>query len=178
MRYSEHHKAETHRRIVKIAAASIRESGLDGIGVSDLMKKAGLTHGGFYAHFKSRDELVAEALAAACDQTYSALRNAADRAPPVQRRSAVVKKYVSQVHRDHRAEGCPIAALGSEVARLEPSQREKFDQHIEAVVELIQQKGNRADALRYFSEMVGALLLSRTVSSKSLSNEILRATSN
>ncbi|TAJ51362.1 MAG: TetR/AcrR family transcriptional regulator [Nevskiaceae bacterium] len=176
MRYPDSHKAETHRRIVEQAAAAFRKHGLEGIGVADLMKQAGLTHGGFYAHFKSRDALVAEALGAACAQTLEALSRAVETLPPERRRAAAVRQYMSEAHRDNPGAGCALAALGTEAARLKPAQRERLDEHLEAVVSLLQRGEDRPEALRRFSEMVGAMVLARAVRSKALSDEILAAT--
>src|SRR5439155_12990901 len=93
MRYSATHKEETHKRIVKTAAKSFRKHGINGIGVVPLMKETGLTHGGFYAHFKSKDALIAAAIDAAFDQTISRLKRAADAAPGESRRRAIIDEY-------------------------------------------------------------------------------------
>src|SRR6202048_1240344 len=100
MRYSREHKLETHARIVKNASVRLREQGAHGIGVSDLMKDAGLTHGGFYAHFDSREALVIEAFAYAMDRSTDRWRQLAGQAAPDQRLSTIVDSYLTTVHRD------------------------------------------------------------------------------
>ena len=95
MRYSKEHKQETHARIVKKASVRLREKGAHGIGVADLMKEAGLTHGGFYAHFDSREALVIEAFAYAMDRSVEHWREIAAETPPEKRLSTIVDSYVS-----------------------------------------------------------------------------------
>src|SRR5688572_17273145 len=118
MRYSDTHKDETHQRIVKTAAKAFRKHGINGIGLVPLMKETGLTHGGFYAHFKSKDALVGEAIDAAFDQTIKRLRRAAEAAPQKTRRRAIIDEYISEAHRDDPSVGCAAAAFGTETARL------------------------------------------------------------
>src|SRR5476649_2479162 len=106
MRYSKEHKTETHARIVKNASVLLREKGADGIGVAALMKEAGLTHGGFYAHFESRDALIAEAFAHAMDQTTHKWRKRAESAADGERLAAIVNGYLTLTHRDNVGNGC------------------------------------------------------------------------
>src|SRR5579863_9869134 len=101
MRYSREHKLETHARIVKKASVRLREKGAHGIGVADLMKDAGLTHGGFYAHFDSREALVIEAFAHAMDRSTERWRKQSEEAPAEKRLSAIVNGYLSPLHRDN-----------------------------------------------------------------------------
>jgi TetR/AcrR family transcriptional repressor of nem operon len=178
MRYSSTHKEETHERIVKTAAKSFRRHGINGIGVVPLMKETGLTHGGFYSHFKSKDGLIGEAIDAAFQQTLAKLRQATDAAPPGQRRRAFIKEYITAAHRDNPAEGCAIAALGTETARLKPSVRQHFDKQFEATLKLMEDSKNspsRDEAIRTCATAIGALVMARTVRSKELSDEILEA---
>src|SRR6186713_46859 len=112
MRYSKEHKQETHARIVKKASVRLREKGAHGIGVADLMKEAGLTHGGFYAHFDSREALVIEAFAYAMDRSVEHWRAIAAETPPEKRLSTIVDSYVSTVHRDDPGRGCAVPTLG------------------------------------------------------------------
>ena len=100
MRYSKEHKQETHARIVRKASVRLREKGAHGIGVADLMKEAGLTHGGFYAHFDSRDALVIEAFNYAMDRSTERWRKLAEQTPPEKRLAAIVESYLTTVHRD------------------------------------------------------------------------------
>ena len=117
MRYSREHKLETHARIVKKASVRLRERGAHGIGVADLMKDAGLTHGGFYAHFNSRDALVIEAFTHAMDRGTEHWRKLAERTPPEKRLAAIVDSYLSTLHRDDPGHGCAVPTLGAEIAR-------------------------------------------------------------
>ena len=100
MRYSKEHKFQTHARIVKRASVKLREKGAHGIGVADLMKDAGLTHGGFYAHFDSREALVIEALTHAMDQSTERWRKLSDKTPVEKRLSRIVNTYLAPAHRD------------------------------------------------------------------------------
>lgn len=180
MRYSQTHKEETRDRIVAAAAAALRASGVDGIGVADLMRAAGLTHGGFYAHFSSKEELVGEAASTALGQTIARLRAAAEAAPRNAARQAIVDSYLNGRHRDHPDKGCAVVALGADLARLAPETRGALEQRLEEMFALLQEhcgarSGGRRKAIVMFSTMVGALLLSRTVHSRALSEEILAA---
>src|ERR1700756_3028961 len=105
MRYSKEHKSQTHARIVRRASVKLREKGAHGIGVADLMKEAGLTHGGFYAHFNSREALVIEALMHAMDRSTEHWRKLAEQTPPEKRLAAVVESYLTPVHRDDPGRG-------------------------------------------------------------------------
>jgi TetR/AcrR family transcriptional regulator, transcriptional repressor for nem operon len=128
--YSQADKADTHDRVVKIAATKFREAGIDGISVADLMKETGLTHGGFYRHFESRDALVAEAVE--CVMAHSA-QLIAEAASPGQNASlaALIDSYLNTAHRDAPAEGCAIVALGSDVARSHDQTRTAYTQQVE-----------------------------------------------
>src|SRR3977135_3130478 len=126
MRYSKEHKLETHARIVKKASVRLREKGAHGIGVADLMKEAGLTHGGFYAHFDSREALVIEAFAYAMDRSTDRWRKLAEQTPPDKRRAPIVDSYLTPVHRDDPGHGCAIPALSAEIARESPKTRKAF----------------------------------------------------
>jgi TetR/AcrR family transcriptional repressor of nem operon len=179
MRYSETHKEETHKRIVKTAAKVFRKHGINGIGLVPLMKETGLTHGGFYAHFKSKDALIGEAIDAAFHQTITRLRSAAEAAPEKTGRRAIIDEYLSEGHRDDPSAGCAVAALGTETARLKPTVREHFDKNLESMLELMiddgKGSGARADTIRTLATALGAIVLARTVRSKELSKEILSA---
>src|SRR4051812_3125470 len=108
MRYSREHKQETHDRIVKKASVRLREKGAHGIGVADLMKEAGLTHGGFYAHFDSRESLVIEAFGYAMDRAMEHWRKRSDQVAPEKQLSQMVETYLSALHRDDPGHGCSI----------------------------------------------------------------------
>ena len=182
MRYSKEHKVETHTRIVKKASARLREKGAHGIGVADLMKDAGLTHGGFYAHFDSREALVIEAFAYAMDRSTERWRKLAETIPPEKRMATIVETYLTPLHRDDPGHGCAITALGAEIARESPKTRKAFAAKLEQMVDMIAdqipdvpRKAARKQALATLSTMVGTLVLSRIAGSGELSDDILGA---
>ena len=186
MRYSKEHKTETHARIVKNASVLLREKGAEGIGVAGLMKEAGLTHGGFYAHFESRDALIGEAFAHAMDQTTRRWRKRAEQAPEGQRLASVVNGYLTPSHRDDIGNGCALPALGAEVLRANPKTRKAAAAKLEDMIEMIAEqmpnsgssagsKAARRDAIATLATMLGALVLARMAGSGDFSSEILAA---
>lgn len=179
MRYSDTHKSETRARIIKNAAAAFRKHGVDGIGVAALMKKAGLTHGGFYAHFDSKDALVGEAIDAAFEQSLSALADSVEVSDPEQRRDQLMSRYLSDAHRDQPANGCVFAAMGSEAGRLKPALRSRFDANFETMIGLLTQGSDdpdvRAAAIARYTAAIGAMVVARAVRSRALSDEVLKA---
>lgn len=182
MRYSREHKQETHDRIVKKASVRLREKGAHGIGVADLMKEAGLTHGGFYAHFDSREALVMEAFAYAMDRSMDHWRKLTDEAAPEKRLALVAESYLSTLHRDSPGTGCSIPALGAEIARESPKARKAFagklDEMIEQLADYIPnlpRKAARKQAVATLATMAGTMLLARIAGSSELSDEVLKA---
>lgn len=182
MRYSKDHKAETHERIVKNASVRLRERGADGLGVAELMKEAGLTHGGFYAHFESRDALVGEAFAHAMEQTTRRWRKRAEQAPDGKGLAAVVTSYLSATHRDDVGNGCALPALGGEVLRANPKTRKAVAAKLAEMIDVIAEqmsapttKAARREAIAVLATMMGALLLSRMAGAGEFSEEILSA---
>src|ERR1700712_4969281 len=137
MRYSKEHKRETHARIVKKASVRLREKGAHGIGVADLMKDAGLTHGGFYAHFDSREALVIEAFGYAMDRSIDRWRQLAGQAVPRDRLAAIVEAYLSPQHRDNPGHGCAVPALGAEIARESPKTRKAFAAKLDQMIAMM-----------------------------------------
>src|SRR5262245_61543283 len=117
MPWPRHHKARTRKRIVQAAAAAFRARGISDVGVDEVMESAGLTRGGFYAHFGSKDELVCEALDQADAETLALLGDGGGGAAPRERLHAAVDAYLSEMHAAHPERGCPVAALAPEVAR-------------------------------------------------------------
>lgn len=117
MRYRPGHKTETHEKIVKDAARRVRSEGLNGAAVAAVMRDTGLTHGGFYKHFRSKDDLLVESLHEAFEEVMALLVEAAEQAPPESAWKAIVKTYLSAGHCNHPERGCPLAALASELAR-------------------------------------------------------------
>ena len=182
MRYSKEHKQETHARIVKKASVRLREKGAHGIGVADLMKDAGLTHGGFYAHFDSREALVIEAFSYAMDRSTERWRRLAEATPPEKRLAAIVDAYLTSLHRDDPGHGCAVPTLGPEIARESPKTRKAFAAKLEQMVDMLAEqipdvprKAARKQALATLSSMVGALMLARIAGTGELSDEILGA---
>src|ERR1700677_4152364 len=131
MRYSREHKLETHARIVKKGSVRLREKGAHGIGVADLMKDAGLTHGGFYAHFDSREALVIEAFTHAMDRSTEHWRKLSNETPVEKRLSTVVNAYLAPTHRDDPGHGCAVPTLGAEIARESAKTRRVFARPME-----------------------------------------------
>jgi TetR/AcrR family transcriptional repressor of nem operon len=176
MRKSKQEAGRTRERIVETAAAAFRRNGIDGTGLSDLMAAAGLTHGGFYRHFESKDQLVAEACAAACDSVAEATAAALSRKKKRNGLEALAATYLTADHKEDAAGGCPFVALGSELARADQKTREAATEGLLKLVDVIaQQQGQtkpdvaRRRALVALSTMVGALTLARMVTDPKLS---------
>jgi len=182
MRYSREHKLETHARIVKKASVRLREKGAHGIGVADLMKEAGLTHGGFYAHFDSREALVIEAFAYAMDRGTERWRKLAEATPPEKRLATIVGSYLTPLHRDDPGNGCAIPTLGAEIARESPKTRKAFAARLERMIEMLAEqipevprKAARKQAMAAIATMMGTLVLARVAGNGDFSDEILGA---
>jgi TetR/AcrR family transcriptional repressor of nem operon len=182
MRYSKEHKQETHARIVKKASVRLREKGAHGIGVADLMKDAGLTHGGFYAHFDSREALVIEAFAYAMDRSTERWRKIAEQTPLDKRLATIVETYLTPVHRDDPGHGCAVPTLGAEIARESAKTRKAFAAKLEQMIDImadqildVPRKAARKRAMATLATMMGTLVLSRIAGSGEFSDEILGA---
>jgi TetR/AcrR family transcriptional repressor of nem operon len=182
MRYSREHKLETHARIVKKASVRLREKGAHGVGVADLMKDAGLTHGGFYAHFDSREALVIEAFADAMDRSTERWRKLAGQTPPDKRLATIVSSYLTPLHRDDPGHGCAVPALGAEIARENPRTRKAFAAKLEQMIDMLAaqipdlpRKAARKQAMAVLATMMGTLVLARVAGSGEFSDEILGA---
>ncbi len=182
MRYSREHKLETHARIVKKASIRLREKGAHGIGVADLMKDAGLTHGGFYAHFDSREALVIEAFVYAMDRSTERWRKLAEATPPDKRLATIVDSYLTAVHRDDPGHGCALPTLGAEIARESPKTRKAFAAKLDQMIEMlaaqvpgVPHKAARKRALAAIATMMGTLVLARIAGNGDFSDEILGA---
>jgi TetR/AcrR family transcriptional repressor of nem operon len=172
-------QAEKNRaHVVEVAGTEFRAHGFDGIGVADLMKSAGLTHGGFYNNFESKDALAVEAVTRVFAETTARMRERALASDNPLR--AAVELYLSPTHRDSPALGCAIAALSQDAARGSPALHQAFEAGVEAYLELIAElaRVSRREAMAIYSTMVGALTLSRTVADRALSDEILTAAVN
>jgi TetR/AcrR family transcriptional regulator, transcriptional repressor for nem operon len=181
MKVSRIQTAENRERILDAATKLFRERGIDGIGVDDLMKAAGLTHGGFYGHFKSKEDLVAQACARAVARMRQNWVNVVEQATgdPLE---ALADTYLTAKHRDGAGRGCPMAALGPEIARQGPMVRHAFTDEFRPFLDYLSrivQGGSsslrRQKALATYASLVGALVIARAVDDTTLSNEILAA---
>ena len=123
MRYQPEHKVEVHRKILKDASRRVRAEGITGAAVSSVMRDAGLTHGGFYKHFGSKDELLTESLSDAFQEMADRLTQVAEKSQPGTAWKAIVKAYLSPEHCNHAESGCPLAALAPELARADPAMK-------------------------------------------------------
>ncbi|ANQ83417.1 TetR/AcrR family transcriptional regulator [Azoarcus olearius] len=182
MRVSREQAAENRERVVQEASRLFREHGFDGIGVAELMKQAGLTHGAFYGQFGSKDALMAEASARALADSLSYWKRRVAAAGE-DGLTSIVNKYLSPAHRDHPGRGCAFAALGAEAHRRNPAVRQAMSAGLLPLVDELARllpdspgADRRQQALAAFSAMVGALVLARAVDDAALSEEILRAT--
>jgi len=175
MRVTREKAAENRERIVAAAARLFREKGFDGVGVDAIMAAAGLTHGGFYRHFGSKDDLAAEAVArgfAASAERQAALGSLQD----------LVSSYLSPRHREDRGGGCTVAALGSDIARQGAGVRHRLTAYVRDQVDRLADRlrvgsaaARREKAIATFAGLVGALVLARAVDDPVLSDEILTA---
>jgi TetR/AcrR family transcriptional repressor of nem operon len=177
MRYSKDHKQATRRRILDAAGRRFKQDGIDGAGVATVMSDAGLTNGAFYAHFNSKEDLVANVLA---DQLRDQRQSFEDQPSDGAGLEAFVRSYLSAEHRDQSAEGCPSAALLDEIARRPSGTREVFTDEVMGVIGDIASRldpadaeAARADALTVFGLMVGTLQLARTLTDRDLSDQLL-----
>ncbi|HTU96815.1 MAG TPA: TetR/AcrR family transcriptional regulator [Solirubrobacteraceae bacterium] len=171
-RRSSQDKARTHEQIVDIAAQRIRQEGTAGPGVAEIMQAAGLTHGGFYKHFDSRDELIAEAVDRTFAESQEATAAVIDGAEnPL---TAFVNWYVSPEHRDDPGSGCGVVALGADAARSEPRVRAAYTEQVKRYLARLEQLlGDDAEAAVALCTLVGAVLVSRAVDDPGLSDAIL-----
>jgi TetR/AcrR family transcriptional repressor of nem operon len=182
MKVSREQAAQNRERVLDTAAQLFRQKGFDGIGVADLMKSAGLTHGGFYGQFASKEDLMAQACTRAFERVLGAWRQMAlrdDDAAATLRQ--VTQSYLSPAHRDHPEGGCVVAALGAESARQGPALRRAVTQGIRAQIDMLaglmpgrMAAAKRQRAINNYASMVGALVLARAADEGALSDEILK----
>ena len=178
-RYDAEHKGETRRRIIDSAGRRFKEDGIDGSGVAALMSDAGLTNGAFYAHFKSKDDLVANVVA---DQLRAQHANLGSLPEGRAALEEFVREYLAPHHRDHPSTGCPSAALLDEIGRCDDAVRDSYTEGMQSIVEVISAhlsptdpSAARARALGLFTVLVATMQLARAVSDRGLSDEILAA---
>lgn len=179
MRYPPQETAEKHARILEQASILFRERGFSGVSVSEIMKATGLTHGAFYNHFESKEDLISKSIEDASTKALDSMREAASSGQSTAR---FVDEYLTEQHRDDRGNGCMMAALASEIAR-EPAAQSAFTRHVEGMVEgfteplaKAKKKNARRNAIHTLSSIVGAIVLARAVDNPELSEEILRET--
>jgi TetR/AcrR family transcriptional repressor of nem operon len=183
MKKSKLEAAETRRRIVRTAAAEFRRSGIHATGLAELMAAAGLTHGGFYRHFESKNQLVAEACVAGMDLVVGVMEAAACGSGGKNGFERIVDSYLSTDHRDNRSEGCPLAGLGSELARADDNTRAAASTGFLRLVDVVAKQFRRTrpdvakeHAVFALSAMIGAVTMSRLMTDPELSASILRDT--
>ena len=172
MRYSPEHKAQNHENILSVAARSFREHGADSSGIGTVMKKVGLTKGGFYRHFKSKDDLFVEAVARALDETGNGMVEVAKSAPEGQALRAMIERYLSVGHANSPGSGCVRATLGPELARKPVAVRKRIEALLEAYRERLlpfmpgKTREDKMAKLRLlFPSMAGVLMMARVASS-------------
>ena len=183
MRYPPSHKESTRRRIVEAASQAFRERGVAETGVDEVMRRAGLTHGGFYAHFPDKTALIAEACAAAFDAAVPNLDRIAAAPTPVARARLLIDSYLGTRHRDNRGSGCFVVAVGADMVRLRGAAREGyargFAQHLERLVAALRldpdPRQNRERVTHLMSSLVGALLFARAIDDPAQSDAMLHA---
>jgi TetR/AcrR family transcriptional repressor of nem operon len=180
MGHSQAAKTESRERVLRITARRIREEGMTRPGVADLMKEAGLTHGGFYKHFASRDDLINQAAALALIDGETKMAEAARRNPE-EPRTGLIDSYLSTRHRDAPGTGCALVTLGAAAGRGGAEMKEAYEKQVQSYLALISETGDgddsdeaQADAMLTLSAMVGALLMSRAVADPQLSDQLLQ----
>jgi TetR/AcrR family transcriptional repressor of nem operon len=171
MRYSPEHKAQNHENILSVAARSFREHGGDSSGIGTVMKKVGLTKGGFYRHFKSKDDLFVEAVARAFDEMGRGMMEVAKSAPEGEALRAMIEYYLSPRHANSPGMGCVVAALGPEFARKPLPVRKRIEASLDAYRERLlpfmpgQTREEKLEKTRVlFSSMAGVLMMARLAS--------------
>jgi TetR/AcrR family transcriptional repressor of nem operon len=181
-RATQSRKEMTHDRIVEVAARAIRRSGYAGTGVADIMKEAGLTHGGFYAHFASREALLAEAADRAGAEAVRLSADIAAAAAPGQSLQAMMRTYLSQEHLEGVENGCPVSALGSEMHRQAPEVRHAATRHIKEMIDVVARQlpdwgspGAHEKAMFMVSSMIGTMVMARAVDDPKLSEALRKA---
>ena len=183
MRYPPAHKQATRRRILDAASQAFREHGVAETGVDEVMRRAGLTHGGFYAHFQDKTELIAEACAAAFDDAVPNLERIAAAATPITRARMLIDSYLGARHRDNRGSGCLVVSVGADMARLRGAARtgyaRGFAQHIDRLSAALRlcadAQRNHERVTQLMSSLVGGLLFARAIDDPIQSDAMLHA---
>src|SRR5919197_5358624 len=180
MRYSPQHKAQSHEKILSVAARSFREHGGDSSGIGRGVKKVGLTKGGFYRHFKSKDDLFVEAVARALSEMGKGMLEVSRSAPEGQALRAIIERYLSERHASSPGAGCALAALGPELARKPVGVRRRIEASLEAYRERLlpfmpgQTREEKLAKIRLlFSSMAGVLMMARVTSAPQMREPML-----
>lgn len=183
MRVSKEQAAQNRQHILTAATRLFREHGIHATGVDAITKEAGLTHGGLYSQFGSKEAIAAEAIRFAVRRAKHLWQRAVERKPGTTAFHSIVEGYLSREHRNDLGGGCVVAALGADIARQPPSVREAFTQELGDVFELLAQlipaddsSRRYDDAIAAFAGMVGALILARAVNDTALAERILQTT--
>jgi TetR/AcrR family transcriptional regulator, transcriptional repressor for nem operon len=181
MRYDADQKERTHRQILAEAANAIRTKGPDRVGVAEVMSKLGLTHGGFYAHFASKDDLIAQAITSMFEQGFANFLRRTEGLEPREALQTYIDWYLSKAHRDAPNRGCPLASVSGDLPRLPDAARVRYTEGVErltaALAKLLKKLGvKNAEALAFsaLSEMAGALALARAISDPERSDQMLQ----
>lgn len=181
MRYPMQHKKDTRDKILEAASRLFRERGYNGVGVDAVMAEAGLTAGGFYAHFKSKEALFSEAFAATLDARTKELRTRLKTQSGMEWLRTLINSYLSRTHRDMLADGCPLPALTSDIARSTDATRLAYEENLRRYLSDIEANmpesstPRRDRALALVAHLTGGVMVARAVSDENLSNEILKA---
>jgi TetR/AcrR family transcriptional repressor of nem operon len=182
MRYSDTHKQETRKKVVRAAAAAVRAKGPDGVSLAEIMAEAGLTHGGFYAHFPNKEALIAAAVEEAFGQSHRRFTRMTEGMAADEALTTFVDSYVSTEHRNHPQRGCPISTLANDLPRQGPMARSAFDTGVANLIGRLEAwlpqpdlAARRSLAISLVAEMAGAVALARAVSDEDLAEELLQA---
>ncbi|WP_010484994.1 TetR/AcrR family transcriptional regulator [Pseudomonas sp. S9] len=174
MRYSDDHKAKTHQRIIEEAARLFRRDGIGATGLQPLMKTLGLTHGGFYAHFKSKDELVETALTHSAEQLSGQTKQLFAGEAPL---ATFIRSYLSSAHCANPAEGCPLPTMSAELGQrgqASPVTDQLIQERLKSIEDCLSGDNAAEQSVALLSTMVGALVLARSVSDPELSQRLLK----
>ena len=182
MRYSTEHKQETRERIVRTASRHFRRRGGKGVGIAELMSKLDLTHGGFYKHFNSKEELLVEAIAKAFDETETRFNEAVSKAKPGTELKTLIENYLSPEHCSNSADGCPMAALASEISRFPRAVRAEIDRAIKRRVKRVAgllpgatEKERERNCMALLSGLIGTVSVARAVVDPEVRKAVLDA---
>jgi len=182
MRYPPEHKQVTRERVLRSAGRALRREGPDKVAVADVMREAGLTHGGFYAHFGSKDDLLARAIESMFDEVLAAFEKGTAGKPPREALQGYVKRYLTLAHCDTRESGCPIAALATDIPRMNVEARRAFEagsarlaSAIAGLLRELQVPDAGAAATSLLAELVGSLVLARCASDPATAERLLEA---